>query len=284
MEQFFSYNGKLFPTGTPVFSPSSPAFRFGDSLFETIRINHGQLMLFDLHVERLFKGIRALGFDLPGLFTKEFLESAIVNLARKNCVLDYGRVRLTVFRKEGGVSDPISSLPDWIIECSALADQYLRLNEIGYSIDIASNNKKGTGPLSNIKTGNYIIYILAAQIAKERKLNECLVLNNAGRIADSSIFNIFLIRDGILSTPSLDEAPVAGVMRNHLINHFHQVGNPVQEKPVTIEDLESADEVFLTNALYGIRWVKSFRSTTYSNTTTRLIYSDLFKENIPEID
>ena len=278
MEQFFSYNGTLFPVGTPVFSPSSPAFRFGDSLFETIRIKHGRLMLFDLHLERLFKGMHALDFELPGLFTKEFLESAIVNLTLKNRVLDHGRVRLTVFRKEVGLNDPLSSLPDWTIECSSLADQYLQFNENGYSIEIDSNNKKGIGPLANIKTGNYLIYILAAQFAKERKLNECLVLNNAGRIADSSIFNLFLIRDGVLTTPSLDEAPVAGVMRRHLINHFLLAGNPVQEKPVTIEDLENADEVFLTNALYGIRWVKSFRSTTYSNKMTRRIYSDLFQK------
>ena len=282
MEQFFSYNGKLFSAGTPVLSPSSPAFRFGDSLFETIRINFSQLMLFDLHLERLFKGMLALGFELPDFFTKEFLHSAIISLARKNRVLDHGRVRLTVFRKEVGLKDSISSLPDWIIECSSLAEQYLQFNENGYNVDIDFNNKKGTGPLSNIKTGNYLIYILAAQFAKERKLNECLVLNNAGRIADSSIFNLFLISDGILSTPSLEEAPIAGVMRRHLINHFRETGNPVKESPVTIEDVERADEVFLTNALYGIRWVKSFRTTTYSNKMTRRIYSDLFQVNIPK--
>ena len=71
MEQFFSYNGKLFSAGTPVLSPSSSAFRFGDSLFETIRINFSQLMLFDLHLERLFKGMLALGFELRFAFVMQ---------------------------------------------------------------------------------------------------------------------------------------------------------------------------------------------------------------------
>jgi len=278
MQEFFNYNGQLSPTSTPVLTISNRAFRFGDSLFETIRLEKGRLLLFPFHLDRLLFGMKTLGFAVPGGFDERFLEKSILDLARINGIADYGRIRLTLFRKDGLLDDP-SNQPDWIIECTSLPVNYQQLNEEGYTIDIDTNNCKGDGALSNLKSGNYLIYILAAQRARELKVNECLVLNSAGRIADSSIFNLFLIRNKVLYTPALGEAPVAGVMRRHLINHFQQSGNPIQESTVSIADLEEADEVFLTNALYGIRWVKSFRSSQYGNEMTRQIYSDLFQQN-----
>ena len=279
MEQFFIYNGKLVPSGTPVFTASNRAFRFGDSLFETIRLNKGHLALLDLHLDRLFLGMKTLGLEVPIGFDHRFLEEAILRLAYTNGHTEFGRVRLTVFRKDGGFNDPVSSHPEWTIECNSLPGHYQHLNEDGYHIDIDLTNTKGKGPLSNIKSGNYLVYILAAERARELQVNECLVLNSDGRIADSSIFNLFLIRNQIIYTPSLQESPVAGVMRRHVIQHFELSGNPVRESAISITDLEGADEVFLTNALFGIRWVKSFRSFQYGNKMTRQIYSDLFQQN-----
>jgi len=279
MQQFFLLNGKLFPAGTPVLGPASRAFRFGDSLFETIRMEFGKPLLFKLHIERLIAGMTTLGFDIPFHFNEQKLVAEMVKLAAKNGVSKYGRIRLTVFRKEGGLYDPVSNLPEYIIECSELPDNYQRLNENGFDIDIAADNIKGGGPLANLKTGNYLLYVLAAQAARERKVNECLVLNSFGRIADSSIFNVFIVKDGVVSTPALEEGPVAGVLRRHLIDHFRNAGNPVEEAGISIADLESADEIFLTNALYRIRWVKSFRSKTYPNQFSANLYSKLFQQN-----
>jgi branched-chain amino acid aminotransferase len=280
MKQFFTYNGELFPAGTPVFPHSCRAFRFGDSLFETIRFNNGGLLLLDFHIERLLKGMRLLGIEPGDIINPKFLESAILELADKNDIRRHGRVRITVFRKESGLSEPISCIPEWLIECNSLPEHYFGLNKKGYTIDIASENRKASGPLSNMKSGNYLIYILAAEMANKLRVNECLVLNDAGRIADSSIFNVFLIKNNVVYTPSLSEAPVEGVMRRHILTYFQTEGNPVQETAITIGDLQSADEVFLTNALFGLRWVESFQSSRYSNTITSNIYSDLFQQYI----
>lgn len=278
MEQSLIYNGNVFPAGTPLLTASNRAFRFGDSLFETIRLNRGDLALFEYHADRLFKGLRALGFEVQTQFDQQFLKESILKLAHINGITEYGRVRLTMFRKEGS-DGTVTSLADWIIECSPLPGHYQQLNEDGYDIDIEYKNTKGKGPLANIKSGNYLLYILAAQRARELQVNECLVLNSDGRIADSSVFNVFIIRDQKLYTPSLDESPVAGVMRRHIISHFQQLGNPVREGSISIADLEGADEVFLTNALFGIRWVKSFKSARYGKKMTSQIYSDLFQQN-----
>ena len=283
MEQYFIYNGQLFPADSQILTPASRAFRFGESLFETIRLEKRSLHLFQFHLDRLFDGMKILGFECPTAFNREFLTESILRLADVNGIANYGRVRLTISKGETSMNSSNPSKPDWIIECNTLPEHYLGFNESGYSIDIDDTNTKGSGPLSNLKSGNYLLYILAAQRAKELQVNECLVLNSAGRIADSSIFNIFLIRNKVLYTPSLLESPVAGVMRRFLINYFHQSGHPVMETAIKVSDLEQADELFLTNALYGIRWVHSFRSSNYGNHISRQIYHELFEQKLYQV-
>jgi branched-chain amino acid aminotransferase len=278
MQQFFTYNGNLYPTGTPVFQPSSRAFRYGDSLFETIRLHNGRLLLFDFHFDRLTKGMQLLGIETGDCINQQFLQSAILELANKNNLIRNGRVRLTVFRKDTILNEPVSSAAQWLIECTALPKEYFSLNQQGFSIDIASDNRKPSGPLSNTKSGNYLLYVLAAQLANTLGVSECLVLNHAGRIADSTRFNLFLIKNQIVYTPSLEEGPVEGVMRRHVLKYFQEQGKPVRETAINISDVEAADELFLTNALYGICWVGTFQSFNYTNTITRRLYTDLFQQ------
>lgn len=268
----------MFILGTPILSPASRSFRFGDSLFETIRFNNGSLELFDFHMERLFTGLRLLGFELSALHTADKWRQEILSLAAKNQLTGPGRVRLTVFRGDGGLYDAVSNQPFYTIECSSLSENYQRLNENGFIIDTLPEHRKGSGALSNLKSGNYLLYILAAQRSRMLKVNECLVLNESNRIADSSIFNLFLVKDGILKTPPLSEAPVAGVMRRHLLQELPFFGYQVQETPISENELLLADEVFLTNALYRIRWVREFRTARYANKIGREIYSKLYQQ------
>ena len=93
---------------------------------------------------------------------------------------------------------------------------------------------------------------MAARQAKQNKWNDALVLNTAGNIIESAIANIFWVKDGNIYTPPLAEGCVAGVMRRHLL----QITPGIAEKPLTIDALSAADEVFLTNAIKGIRWVR----------------------------
>ncbi|HMF70840.1 MAG TPA: aminotransferase class IV, partial [Flavitalea sp.] len=73
-------------------------------------------------------------------------------------------------------------------------------------------------------------------------------------------------------TPPLSEGCVAGIMRRFLLRELPQYGFDIEEKPLTISDIENADECFLTNAISGIRWVREFRKTTFTNSITAEIF------------
>jgi branched-chain amino acid aminotransferase len=118
---------------------------------------------------------------------------------------------------------------------------------------------------------------MAAQYAKEKKLNDCLVNNIKGHIADATIANIFLVKNNLVITPALSEGCVSGVMRRYVVGEIRKTGFDVREGVVTRSDLETFDEVFLTNAMNGIRWVKQFRNKKYINTQTLRIYKEIIE-------
>lgn len=121
---------------------------------------------------------------------------------------------------------------------------------------------------------------MAAVYAKENKLNDCLVLNANGKIADSTIANLFLVKGDTIFTPALSEGCVNGVMRKYLLESLAASNYQVEETIVSAEDLLAADEVFLSNAINGIRWVQRFRNKIYSHMKTMEIYRR-FCQTIP---
>lgn len=257
---------------------SNRSYRYGDGLFETMKMQNGTIELSIFHFERLFHGLNLLKFIIPKLFTKEKLEQEILQLCRKNNCDILARIRLSVFRGNGGLYDEDKTL-QYVIESWPLSSTINSLNENGLLIDIYPDAEKSCDKFSNLKSANFLPYSMAALYAKENKLNDCLVFNTSGGIADSTIANIFLIKGDTISTPSLDEACVNGVMRRMLLEKLRKKGEGwiVEERTISASDIRNADEVFLTNAINGIRWVKQFGSKTYSNNKTVLIYNRFVK-------
>lgn len=114
---------------------------------------------------------------------------------------------------------------------------------------------------------------MGALYAKQHKLNDCLILNSYGRICDATIANVFWIYDHTVYTPPLLEGCVAGVMRRHLLKILPTQGYLVEQKNLELIDLQQANEVFLTNAISGLRWVKHFREKEYTNILGSKIYA-----------
>jgi branched-chain amino acid aminotransferase len=165
----------------------------------------------------------------------------------------------------------------YVIECWSLDDSVNQLNENGLAIDIFPDARKSCDKFSNLKSASFQPYVLAALYAKENKLNDCLVLNTSGYIADSTIANIFLVKDNAILTPALSEGCIDGVMRKFLLGKLTEAGYPVIETSVSPDDLNNADEIFLTNAIKGIRWVRQFRKREYANSTAEKIYNDFVR-------
>ena len=271
MKSYYNHNGKLFEVSEGTISISNHSYRYGDGLFETMKLVNGNIPLTDYHFERLFEGMKLLGFKIPGLFTKEKLLAEIKELAEKNNCSNLARVRLSVSRGNGGVNDCDDQL-QYTIECTAADENINRLNESGFSIDVFPDAIKSCDKFSNLKSSNYLTYVMAAKFARENKLNDALILNQNHRICEASIANLFWIKDKAIFTPPLSEGCVAGIMRKFLIEKIKNATSQVEEKVLTREVLLDADELFLTNAVFGMRWVCRFKNKDYSNEQCKQIF------------
>lgn len=270
---YINYNGKLLDATTALVGAGNRGLRYGDGLFETMKVNNGKLQFAADHFDRLWHGLGVLGFELPPLFTKEKLQAEVIALGAKNGHLLSGRTRLNLFRGEGGLFDAENNYPNYIIESWSLSAGYSEFNPNGLVLAIYADARKTCDVLANLKHNNYLPYVLAALHAKKEKCNDALLLNSMGRICDSTIANIFIVKNQQVITPGLDEGCVAGVLRKNLIAHLAATGFNISEKAVTIDDVLTADEVFLTNSMFNIRWVQRIADRAYRSDYTRKIYA-----------
>ena len=226
--------------------------------------------------DRIAASLATLGFKANKHFSFEELEKQIIALATKNNHNKLGRIRITYYREDAGLYEVTNFHPHILIQSFELKESINKFNENGLVIGLYETAKKSCDVFSNIKSNNYLQYAMAALWAKENKLNDALLLNSNNNIADSTIANIFIIKNGIIKTPALTEGCVAGVMRKHIISILKQNNIEVAETTINIEDIVNADEVFLTNAIKGIMWVRQFGESNYVNFETRKIYNQLF--------
>ena len=272
---WMNYNGITISSDKEIIKADNRGFRYGDGLFETMRMINGAVPLADLHFDRLMHGIQMLQFDKPSYFTREYLLKQILELAAKNNHHKQVRIRLTVFRGEGGLYDTESHFPNYIIQTWKLPDEKIHLNENGLILDIFPDARIAPDNFSSLKSNNYLPYFMGALFVKKNQLNDCVLLNTNEHLCDATIANVFIIRDGVVTTPPLSDGCVAGVMRKHLIDQAPSFDFPVVERSLNIDDLIKAEEMFLTNAIYGIKWVKQFRQTSYLNNHTARIFKDI---------
>ncbi|MFM7709365.1 MAG: aminotransferase class IV [Ferruginibacter sp.] len=267
---YFIFNGKLERITSPVLSASTRGLRYGDGLFETIRYANDQLHLIHEHLHRLWCGMEAFQFDLPSLFTPETIIRDIELLLQKNRHRR-ARIRVTVFRGDGGLYDPVSHRPQVIIESWALPAYSNLAPQHGLWVGIYRDLRKSTDPINNFKHNNCLPYVLGARYAQTNRLNDALILNTNNQLCDSTIANLFLLKNNTLYTPALSEGCVAGVFRKTLIDCLRSTDWAVVEKPISIDEALAADELFLTNAIRLIRPVQQLEDRSYPCTILPLV-------------
>lgn len=278
MESIF-FNGKYFTKGLALISANSRGLRFGDGLFETMKSINGKVEMIDEHFARLWKGMDILKFKLSPHFTPDKLQQEVLALLKKNEHLANARIRITVFRGDGGLYDAVNHIPNYLIQTWALPEDKITWNSNGLILGIYTHVKKSCDILSNIKHNNFLPYSMAALYAKEQKWNDAVLLNTYNRICDSTIANIFVIKNGIIYTPALREGCIAGVMRKYIIKELTALNYQVEETEITVDELLSAEEVFLTNSIYNMRWVQHMGDKKLTNILTAKINSAIFPTN-----
>jgi len=250
--QHINFNGKIIDSNTPIFTTKNRAFRYGDALFESIRMLDGRLPFLAYHYERLQRGMNVLGVDIPTHFSIIFFKNEIKKLTRGN---DNFRIRLTLYRSDGGLYTPENNTPIFLIEAKQIPDNQFTVNEKGLNIGIYADFKLPLSPLANLKTSNSLPYILAAQFCQKNNYDDCLMLNQAGRIAETFKANVFFVKNNVIYTPSLDEGCISGVMRKVVMNILQEMKKEVIETQISHEKLSEFDAIFITNATRGVQWI-----------------------------
>jgi branched-chain amino acid aminotransferase len=263
---FVCFNGNFLPASEPLFTAQNRSFRYGDGVFETMKVYKGKILLEQFHYDRLFLSLKML--QIENTLNASILSKQILELCRKNNCNDLGRVRLAVFRNNENATE-------FVIEAFSLSEQVSRWNEKGLTIDLYPYTRKNADAFSNLKTANFLPYVLAELFAKERAIDDAIVLNSFDNLADSSKANIFLIKKNEIFTPALHQGCVSGVVRRFLLEQLKANNYRIHQDEISEQQLAEADEVFLTNTVYDIRWVEKYREKTYSSQQIFSIYQKI---------
>lgn len=266
---FVNNNGKILNDSEPVIEVGSRAFLYGDGVFESVRIMYGRPINLNSHIQRLFKGAELLKIRIPAYLTQELIFEKILELIEKNEISAGGKCRISIDRISGGTYKPVSNEATYFIEVLPIDENDYLLNYKGLEIDIYKDIKLHSNVFSSFKTKNGLTKVLAAIAAEELELDDFILQNEKGNLIETTSCNLFIVSNGVLYTPGLQEGCIAGTMRMQVINLAIQNGIRVYECPILPHNLLSADEVFLTNAISGIKWIGGYRTKRYLNNTSR---------------
>ncbi len=273
---FINFNGEIVPASTQLLTTANRAFRYGDGLFESMRLMKGRLKFADLHADRLQRGMKALKIDGYSQMDAWFLKEKVEELALRNKI-KHGRIRLTVYRDAEGLYTPSLNKMGYCMEMQSVDEPRYFLNSKGLIMDIFTDLPKATNYLSNIKTCNSLIYVMAGIFKEQNKLDEVFLLNQNGFLCEAGSSNVFVWYNNHLYTPALSEGCVEGIMRQVIINIAKENNIGVTEAQINPDILYEADEVFLTNATRGIQCVMGYGVKRYFNRLSKMLMEELNK-------
>jgi len=271
-----NYNGKLFSSDSPIFYLNR-AIIYGDGLFESIRVHHGEILFLKDHIDRMLRGMKALKMEVSGNFTETFFHKQVVDLLREEKISGNARIRIGVFRGGGGLYEPRENSAEYFIEVIPLERGY-DWSGSSCSIGVFRDIHKNLSSISFFKSMNELPNVLAAIFKKENDLDDCLLLNSQGSIADAISSNIFWIEDDKIFSPPVADGGVEGVMRKNLIRLMTNQKISVSEKSISPDEIKSAGEIFLTNVGWGIKPVTRFEEKTFQTKITKEIFQQLLLE------
>jgi branched-subunit amino acid aminotransferase/4-amino-4-deoxychorismate lyase len=273
---YINFNGELVPANSRLLTVANRGFRYGDGLFESMRLMKGKLKFADLHADRLQKGMKALHLEGYSQMDSWFLKEKCEELALRNKI-KHGRLRLTVYRDAEGFYSPTQNKMGYCLEVQQVDEPRYFLNTKGLIMDMYDEIPKAVNGLSNYKTCNSMVYVMAGIFKAQNKLDEAFILNQSGYLCEAISANVFVLYQNHLYTPALSEGCIGGVMRQVVMDIAIKNKIPLTEAQIDPAILNEADEVFLTNASRGIQWVMGFAKKRYFNEISKVLIDELNK-------
>jgi len=284
MFPFFSLNGKIVTVDHPHFFSGNRSLKYGDGLFESLKLHESEILFYEDHLARLFDGMDATGIAKRSDFTSTsaYFYKVIYDLLIANKVQDDVMIRLHLFRSGSGLYEPVSDEYDFFIELLPVPSGSFIWNGNRITAGIYREWRKGLNPAMNYKTASSLMYVMASRWKRDAKLDDAIVLNTNGNICDATSSNVFFIKGKKIFTPSLSEGGIKGIVRKNLIQlinlqSINKIAGNVEEKTVTEEELLQADEIFLTNISRGIRPVGKIGERIFSSELTKEIALEFYK-------
>ena len=254
-----NYNGDLVAFDDVIITPNNRAYKYGDSVFETIKIINGKLVFWEDHYFRLMSSMRMLRMKIPMEFTLEFLEKEILKTVSVQNKSNSYRIRLNIYRKDGGLYAPKTNKIDYSIDVKESSYQI----KDTYSLDVYKDFYNYSGLLSTIKTNNRMLNTLASIFAEENDLDNCILLNEKKGVVEVTNGNIFIVKGSVIKTPALDQGCIKGIIRSKVIEIVQKNKDfTIEETSISPFEIQKADEVFITNAIIGVQPVSSYKKKT----------------------
>jgi len=243
---------------------SNRSFLYGDGVFETLKIVNNKILFFEDHYFRLLASMRIIRMQIPMSFTLEYLEEQVLALVNRQNIQDSARVRLTVFRNDGGYYTPVDNKVSFVIQAFALSSQSYALKYAEFEVDLYKDFVVTKQLLSTLKTNNKLIQITASIFAQENGLDACLLINEDKNVVEAANGNLFMLLDNQLITPPLSEGCLNGIMRKQILKLAKELDEiEVVEKPISPFELQKADELFITNVIVGIQPITKYRKKAF---------------------
>lgn len=272
-------NGTLYKTEEATTALENRGYKYGDALFETLKVVNGRIFFWEDHYFRLMASMRILRMDIPMNFTMEFLEAEILKTVEANNLLAAtARVRLNVDRGEGGKYMPskTATVHFNIIAESHAEPFYSVLPFEDYTVDLYKDYYMAPGLLSGLKSNNKALQVIGSIYADENGWNNCLVLNTNKSVIEALNGNLFLVKGDSIKTPPLQDGCLKGVMRRQILSLLQNNPNyNLEEASISPFELQKADELFITNTIVGIQSIGQYRKKKYGNATAEAIIKSL---------
>ncbi|GAL63702.1 aminotransferase class IV [Algibacter lectus] len=271
-----NFNENILEDNT-LLSINNRGFAYGDALFETIKASYGKLLFWEDHYFRLMASMRIMRMEIPMNFTMEYLEEQILKtLTENNLSNASSRVKLTVFRNEGGLYLPETNDISFLIAVKPVDTDFYIVQDTFYEVDLFKDYYVSPSLLSSLKTNNKALNVVGSIYAKENKLDNCLVLNTDKQVIEALNGNVFVVKGNTIKTPPIENGCLKGVMRKQIIETIESLPEyELVEEAISPFELQKADEIFITNVIVGIQAVSKYRKKTFKSEVSKLLIQKL---------
>lgn len=249
MHDFIYHNGNLLALDKVRLSPGQAGLLSGWGLFTTLRLYDGQPFAFERHWQRFRRD--AARINLPFDFSAERVLTDLLELVRANHAREACARVYFIYNKFGfWQSDEQQPAVDVLMYTSDLP-----AHPAAARLALQAHGRHAAGPLTGTKVTSWLPNVWSLEQARRRGFEEVLLLNERGELAECTATNVFIVRNGQVETPPLSSGCLPGVTREVLLELGPEIGVPVVERPLTLQDIRQAQEAFITSTTREVQAV-----------------------------